>query len=210
MSRRQGADTLAVFVKAPVAGRVKTRLAAEIGARAAADLYRALARSTVAACVAASHDTAVWFTPTQARPSIRDWLGDLAIAEYRAQPAGNLGVRLIAAFQHHFRAGARRVVLIGSDCPGIDAPLVSRAFTSLEEQEIVLGPAQDGGYYLIGLQRPEPRLFRGIAWSTDAVLTQTLARAGRLGLRWSVLPVLRDVDTTADAAAMGLLGLRPA
>lgn len=206
MNRLARAHILGVFVKAPVAGQVKTRLAAEIGAQAAADLYRVLGRSVVSACIGAPYETVVWFTPTEARTLVRDWLGDFAVADYRAQPAGTLGSRLIAACRHHFHAGAHRVILIGSDCPGIDAPLLSRAFDSLEQNDLVLGPAQDGGYYLIGLQRPEPRLFRGVRWSTDSVLAQTLLRAGRLGLRSAILPTLRDVDTTDDAATVGLLG----
>lgn len=108
---------------------------------------------------------------------------------------GVRGSRLITAFRYHFQAGARRVILMGSDCPGIDMPMVSRAFASLQEHDVVLDPAQDGGYYLIRLQRPEPRLFRGIDWSTDAVFAQTLSQAGRLGLRSTVLPILRDIDT---------------
>jgi rSAM/selenodomain-associated transferase 1 len=154
------------------------------------------------------HETVVWFTPKEARTLVRDWLADLAVAEYRAQPAGTLGSRLIAAFRHHFQAGARRVILMGSDCPGVDVPLVSKAFGSLKEHDLVLGPAQDGGYYLIGLQRPEPRLFRRVSWSTDSVLAQTLLRARRLGLRSAILPTLRDIDTPEDAAALGLLELQ--
>lgn len=208
MKRPPGADVLAVFVKAPVAGQVKTRLAAEIGAQAAADLYRSLGRSAVSACSGPLHETVVWFTPRAARTLVREWLGDLAVAEYRPQPGGTLGSRLIAAFRHHFQAGAGRVVLMGSDCPGIDVPLLSKAFGSLDEHDLVLGPAQDGGYYLIGLRRPEPRLFRRVSWSTDSVLAQTLARAGRLGLCSAILPTLRDIDTSEDAAALGLLGFQ--
>jgi uncharacterized protein len=208
MSRRRRADILAVFVKAPVAGRVKTRLAAKIGAQAAADLYRALGRSTVSACLGETYQTAVWFTPSRARRLVRGWLDDLPVAEYRAQRAGILGSRLSAAFRHHFQVGATRVVLIGSDCPGIDAALVSRAFGSLSEHDLVLGPAHDGGYYLIGLRRPEPRLFRGVDWSTDAVLAQTLSRAARLKLHSALLPRLRDIDTPEDAIALGLLDPR--
>jgi len=100
------------------------------------------------------------------------------------------------------------VILIGSDCPGVHARLVSRAFADLDEHELVIGPAHDGGYYLIGLREPAPGLFRSIGWSTDAVLKQTLARAGRLGLRAAVLPILRDVDTRRDAQVLGLLRSR--
>ena len=94
--------------------------------------------------------------------------------------------------------------MIGSDCPGIGAPLISQAFESLTEHELVLGPAHDGRYYLVGLRRPEPGLFRDIDWSTDLVLAQTVSRAHRLEMRSALLPTLRDIDTLQDAAAVGL------
>ncbi len=97
------------------------------------------------------------------------------------------------------------MTLIGSDCPGVDAGLVSRARAALAEHDLVLGPAHDGGYHLIGLRAPVPQLFRGIAWSTDAVLGRTLARAQQLGLSVVHLPGLRDVDTASDARAVGIL-----
>jgi rSAM/selenodomain-associated transferase 1 len=168
---------LGVFVKAPAPGSVKTRLAAEVGVHRATKLYRDLGRRVVSVCAGTDHDTVVWFAPAEARPAVRDWLQGLRVAAFRAQVPGSLGARLAAAFLRHFYEGARRVILIGSDCPGVDAGLVSRALAALAEHDLVLGPTHDGGYYLIGLRAPVPQLFRGIAWSTDAVLGQTLARA---------------------------------
>jgi uncharacterized protein len=188
-----------------VAGQVKTRLAAEVGAQSAARLYHLLGRSVVSACVGPSYDTVVWFAPRGARRIVQQWLRGVRVSGYRAQPAGSLGVRMAAAIRHHFHEGFRKVILIGSDCPGIDAQLVSRAFASLDEHELTIGPSDDGGYYLIGLRVPAPELFRGIGWSTDAVLDQTLAHARRLGLRPAILPTLRDVDTATDARALRLL-----
>ncbi len=198
-------DVLGVFVKAPAPGRVKTRLAAEIGLHHAAEIYRHLGRSVVAACAGSGHDTVVWFAPAEAGPAVRAWLQGLRVAAFQAQGAGALGARLAAAFQRHFAAGARRVIIIGSDCPGIDAGLVSRALAALDEYDLVLGPTHDGGYYLIGLRAPARQLFRGIAWSTPAVLWQTLVRAGQLRLSALLLPRLRDVDTASDARAVGIL-----
>jgi hypothetical protein len=118
--------------------------------------------------------------PRVERPGIavRDWLRSLSVAACRAQVSGALGARLAAAFRRHFREGAPRVILIGSDCPAVDAGLVSRAVAGLGEHDLVLGPAHDGGYYLIGLRAPAPQLFRGISWSTGAVVEQTLTRRG--------------------------------
>jgi hypothetical protein len=192
-------------VKAPLPGRVKTRLAAEVGSQRAAEIYRDLGRRAVSAAAGADYETVVWFAPPEARPEVRAWLQGLSVADYRAQVAGPLGTRLATAFLRHFDEGARRVIVIGSDCPAVDASLVSRALAGLDEHDLVLGPAHDGGYYLIGLRRPAPQLFRGIAWSTEAVLDQTLAQARRLRLSTVLLPTLRDVDTAGDARALGIL-----
>ncbi len=196
---------LGVFVKAPVPGRVKTRLAIEVGVQRAAEIYRELGRRVVSACAGPGHDTVVWFAPAEARSAVREWLKGLSVAAFRAQFSGPLGVRLAEAFRQHFDDGARRVILIGSDCPGVDAVLVSSALAMLDEHDLVLGPAHDGGYYLVGLRAPAPQLFQGIAWSTEAVMEQTLARARQLGLGSALLPTLRDVDTASDARALGVL-----
>lgn len=196
---------LAVFVKAPVAGRVKTRLAAEVGVHNAAEIYRRLGRRVVAACIGRRYDTVVWFAPVGARRAVRQWLTGLKVTAFRAQVSGALGARLAAAFGRHFREGASRVIAIGSDCPGVDPRLMSRALAALDEYDLAIGPANDGGYYLIGLRAPALQIFRGIAWSTETVLEQTLARARQLGLRAALLPTLRDVDTASDARALGIL-----
>ncbi|TMC55539.1 MAG: glycosyltransferase [Chloroflexi bacterium] len=199
------ADVVAVFVKAPVAGRVKTRLATEVGVHRAAEIYRRLGRQVVAACVGRRYDTVVWFAPASARQAVRQWLDGLDVASFRAQVSGALGVRLTAALGQHFREGARRVIAIGSDCPDVGPGIVSQALAALDEHDVVIGPTHDGGYYLIGLRVPVPQLFRGIAWSTDAVLEQTLARARQVGLGAALLPMLRDLDTATDARALGVL-----
>jgi rSAM/selenodomain-associated transferase 1 len=204
-NRLRRPEVLAVFVKAPTLGRVKTRLAAETGAARAAELYRVLGHGIVSACVSPRYDTVVWFTPVEARRRVRQWLHGLGVAAFRPQAQGALGARMAATFLRHFGEGARRVVLIGSDCPGVDSSLVSAALAQLDEHDLVIGPAHDGGYYLIGLPRAVPELFRGIAWSTGTVFNQTLAHAGRLGLRPALLPPLRDVDTASDARSVGLL-----
>ncbi|MEX2156867.1 MAG: TIGR04282 family arsenosugar biosynthesis glycosyltransferase [Gemmatimonadales bacterium] len=205
MRRPSHRDVLGVFVKAPLPGRVKTRLAAEVGSQRAAEIYRDLGRRAVSAAAGAGYETVVWFAPPEARPEVRAWLQGLSVADYRAQVAGPLGTRLAAAFLRHFDEGARRVIVIGSDCPAVDACVVTQALASLDERDLVLGPAHDGGYYLIGLRAPASQLFHGIAWSTAAVLSQTVARARQLGLSAALLPTLRDVDTASDARAAGVL-----
>jgi uncharacterized protein len=136
---------------------------------------------------------------------IREWLKGIPGVRLRAQPVGDLGRRLRFAFARHFEAGARRVVLIGTDCPDITSSILERAFTALRTTDLDLGPAVDGHYYLVGLRAPQPRLFQRMAWSTDQVFRATVQRAGVLGCSCLVLRRLRDLDTLDDAQALGLL-----
>ncbi len=199
-------DVLGVFVRLPEPGRVKTRLARAIGDQQAAALYARLAHQTVQRTSAPAHyATAIWYDPPRAGRAVRAWLGDLAIAAFHPQRGRGLGERLRAAFDTHFRAGARRVVLVGSDCPELDRADVATALHALRRHDLVLGPAEDGGYYLIGLRAPAPELFQHVAWSTAAVLEQTRRRARQLGLRAATLPARRDIDTLQDAQALGWL-----
>lgn len=199
-------NVLGVFVKAPVAGRVKTRLAAELGLRQAARLYRQLGRTVVANCVGPTrYRTVVWFAPRRGRAAVRSWLGDLAVDAFLPQQGADLGARLAAAFDGHFQTGAARVTIIGSDCPDVAGGVVSEAFAALQRADAVIGPTLDGGYYLIALKKPAPDLFDEVAWSTPRVLETTLSRARKLGLKIAMLPRLRDVDTARDARALRLV-----
>ncbi len=197
-------EVIGVFAKAPVPGVVKTRLAAAIGSEAAAELYRRLGQRVVSAA-AASRRAVVWYAPPGRRVAVTGWLDGVRGIAYRAQPAGSLGRRLETAFAWHFAHGAGRVVIVGTDCPGVGRSVLARAFRALRSADVVLGPALDGGYYLIGLTAPHPELFRRVAWSTGLVLRATRARARALGLSCRVLDLLRDVDTANDARALGLL-----
>lgn len=200
------ADTpaqLLVFAREPVLGRVKTRLAAGIGAAAALAVYRELLALTAAAVAEAQVPATVWLAeaptppadPNQPRP---EWPG----RPWRVQPAADsLGARMAHAFGEAFAAGAARAVIIGTDCPGLSADLLRRAFEQLKTHDLVLGPADDGGYYLLGLNALQPDLFENKSWSTATVLPDTLADAARLGLRVALLPTLPDVDSAQDLAA---------
>jgi rSAM/selenodomain-associated transferase 1 len=119
------------------------------------------------------------------------------------QANGDLGVRLVNAFAEVFARGFSPVAAIGTDCPEIDAPLFSQAWSALETCEIVLGPSEDGGYYLVALREPAERLFAGIAWSSADVLSQTLDRAAAANLRVHLLPKRHDVDTEEDWRSVG-------
>lgn len=192
---------LLIFAREPVLGRVKTRLAAGIGAEAALAVYRELLALTAAAVAEAQLPATVWLAeapadadPAQPRP---EWAG----LPWRVQPpADSLGTRMAQAFEAAFGAGAGRVVIIGTDCPGLSAALLRQAFEHLLSHDLVVGPADDGGYYLLGMNKLEPALFLNKDWSTATVLPDTLADAARLGLRVAQLPTLHDVDSAQDLA----------
>ncbi|MET4107592.1 TIGR04282 family arsenosugar biosynthesis glycosyltransferase [Hymenobacter sp. UYP22] len=192
---------LIVFAREPELGRVKTRLAAGIGAEAALAVYRELLALSAAAVTAAQVPATIWLAeapagadPTQPRP---EWPG----FPWREQPAaGTLGERMSQAFREALAAGAGRVVIMGTDCPGLSADLLRRAFDQLLHHDVVVGPADDGGYYLLGMNALHPDLFANKAWSTASVLPDTLADAARLGLRVAHLPTLHDVDSAQDLA----------
>ncbi|MGH7526920.1 MAG: TIGR04282 family arsenosugar biosynthesis glycosyltransferase [Gemmatimonadales bacterium] len=192
---------LAVFLKAPRLGTVKTRLAAQIGDRHALRLYRVMAARTLAAVRESGFGAAVWFTPADAAAEMRFWLGEAW--ELRPQASGDLGARLAAA-AHSVEPGSAWIA-IGADCPGLTPALLREAAAVVAEGMVAIGPTTDGGYYLIGGLTPLPDIFTAMPWSTNRLLPETRARLERVGAVWRELAVLRDVDTAEDARAEGLL-----
>jgi len=197
-------DHLIVFARWPEAGTTKTRLIPALGAAGAADLQRRMTQHTLRTAdrLAAQRGTAleVRFAGGDA-----ERMGTLFGSQrlYRPQGEGDLGGRLTRAIDEAFAGGAQRVVVIGTDCPALDADLLGRAFEALgagttPAHDVVLGPADDGGYYLIGLTRPQPRLFDAMPWSTDGVLAETLRRAHDAGLRCARTAPRPDVDLPDD------------
>ena len=126
---------------------------------------------------------------------MREWLGDF---KYVAQSDGDLGDRMKQAFQLGFDQGCDRIVMTGTDCPAIDAGLIDRAFSILNQTDVVFGPAIDGGYYLIGLRKQVLELFSTIAWSTASVLKDSLAIVNDLNLSYELLEILPDIDRPED------------
>ena len=186
---------LVIFVRAPRPGSVKTRLAATLGGEAACAVYRRLVGGLLEQ-LADLDALELRFTPDDAEADVRPWLrSGWTLAP---QGAGDLGARLHRAFESARANGAERVVLIGSDCPDVSAADVDDAWEALRSHDVVLGPARDGGYWLIGMNEPRAELFEGIPWSTDAVFAQTVARCRNTGLRVRVLRQLDDIDTEAD------------
>jgi uncharacterized protein len=187
-----------VFVREPVPGRVKTRLAAEIGDAAALRAYRRLAERAVAAArgLGGGAEVRILHSPADAGDAVRRWLGEGP--RYLPQQEGDLGHRMRSAVDDAFAAGAARVAVIGSDLPGMSTDLLRRAFALLDAATAVLGPAADGGYYLLALDRPVPAAFDEVPWSTDRVLATTVDRLRSAGIEPVLLETLRDVDRAAD------------
>lgn len=189
------ANQLIIFVKAPRPGFVKTRLAADLGAADAASAYRML-METLLRNLQDLPQLELHFTPDDALEDIRHWLRFGWTA--KPQSAGDLGRRLQTAFSSAFASGSEKVVVIGSDCPSVRPEDIRAAWGGLANHDVVLGPAADGGYWLIGLRKPCEHLFENLPWSTPAVLQETLRRCRANGLQTLQLRELRDVDTKED------------
>ena len=192
-------ERLVIFTRYPEPGKAKKRLIPVLGPHGAADLHKHMTEHvlrrirSLTAC--RQVDLEVWYEGGN-RLLMKNWLGtDMA---YRSQGSGDLGARMARTFSTAFHQGIERVVIIGSDCPGINATTIRTAFDLLDQFDLVLGPAEDGGYYLIGLSREAPQLFQGISWGTSEVTAKTIDIANLLELRWINLEPLQDVDRAED------------
>jgi uncharacterized protein len=193
---------IAVFAKAPVPGAVKTRLMPALGARGAARLQRQLVLRTLATAAAAQiGPVTLWCAPDTRHRFFRA-LHQRAEVACVAQPGGDLGERMHAAFEHHCPRGA--VLLVGTDCPALQPGHLREAARCLQHgADAVFQPAEDGGYVLVGLRRPQPQLFSGIGWGNADVMATTRSRARTL--RFSELETLWDVDRPGDLARLQAL-----
>ncbi|MDP8962444.1 MAG: TIGR04282 family arsenosugar biosynthesis glycosyltransferase [Cyanobacteriota bacterium] len=192
-------ERLIIFTRYPEPGKTKTRLIPVLGEEGAATLQRQMTEHKLAEVrkLQVFHPLSIEVHFAGGNEQLmQGWLGSNII--YRHQSEGDIGCRMASAFQASFEGGMNRVVLIGSDCPDLNAQLLAQAFQALEQHDLVLGPARDGGYYLIGLHHLLPELFTGISWSTAEVLQQTQSIAKRLELAVAYLPLLSDVDRPED------------
>ena len=188
-------DQLIIFARAPRLGQVKRRLAAEVGEPAALDIYQQLL-ATLFANLASLKNVHLACEPPGSEPEFQPLLPPGWTLGPQSQ--GDLGHRLAHAFHAAFANGAKKVAIIGSDCPHVTPKHIREAFSSLNKADAVFGPATDGGYWLIALKAPRPQLFQDIPWSTPEVLARSLATARALGLQIDLLEILSDVDTKAD------------
>ena len=192
------ATMLVLFVRAPVSGRVKTRLARHLGHDAACDLYRAMVDDLLAGAKVTGYPIALFHDGDAAAELPVDWRR--CAMQVIPQQGETLGARMAAAFSRGFADGWEKILLAGSDIPGLDADIIHSATVALDDHDVAIVPAKDGGYCLIALKRKayRPDLFHCIPWSTDRVLELTLERCRQASLSVATLQALQDLDTLDD------------
>ena len=185
-----------LFLKAPVPGTVKTRLAAEVGEEEAAEVYRRLVENQLRN-IPPDWRVRVAYDPPDALEDFHAWLGTQL--DYRPQAEGDLGARLDATVNQAFCEGAETVFCVGGDCPNLGPDRFIEAYSLLRDgNDIIFIPAEDGGYVLAGLQAPCPEIFDNIPWSAPDTLRVSITRAKAVGRRVALMPSLFDIDTRAD------------
>jgi len=189
---------LIIFTRYPIPGKTKTRLIPLLGAFGAADLQCRLAEKTLKTAQKAASfnpiDIGIHFDGGNIN-KMEQWLGSGLNYDYQGK--GDIGDRMLRSFEDVFKKGFKKAVLIGTDIPDLDLEHIKKAFHALEKNDLVLGPSTDGGYWLIGLNRPVD-IFKNIDWSTSKVLNQTLSRAKELRIKTRLINTLVDIDTVED------------
>ena len=185
---------LIIFVRKPELGKVKTRLAATMGDEKALDVYKELLLFTHNISLGVKADKFVFYLNEIEKIDLWSQGG----YKKMSQCEGDLGEKMYNAFSSLFRNGYNQVMIIGSDCPELTTAIMEDAFKMLKHNDVVLGPANDGGYYLFGMKKLYTQLFKKVEWSTEKVLAQTLAACTSARLSYSLLPQLTDIDTEAD------------
>ena len=195
---RDSKNCVLFFAKYPAAGRVKTRLAIQIGQDTAAGLYRNFVTDILVGLKKLDVDLRIVFDPPDSKDKFQKWLGKEY--SYIPQSGQDLGWRMKNAFLRAFSEGFDRVVVIGSDSPDLPVEYIDLAFRVLHQNDVVIGPGSDGGYYLLGFARGSflPEVFEEISWSSDKVFEQTVNILREHGQIIYLLPQWHDVDTPAD------------
>jgi len=197
--RNSETEVLLIFIKNPKMGQVKTRLAETIGNRRAFKIYKKLLTLTRSVTDQLSCYRQLWYS--QFIDNNDDW--EASNYDKKIQQGNDLGERMKYAFSEAFTAGFERAVIIGSDCAELQPKHIRRAFTVLKHHDIAIGPSQDGGYYLLGMNAFYPQLFAEIDWSTSSVFKDTIDRIKTLNLTYQKLPMLNDIDTGEDLRESG-------
>jgi rSAM/selenodomain-associated transferase 1 len=182
---------LIVFVKNNILGKVKTRLAKTVGDNKAFEVYKQLVDITEECSLKVDSDKHIYFSEKVINSK---WVDELKFV----QQGNSLGDRMSNAFENGFKQGYEKVILIGSDLPEISPSIIQEGFDKLEKSEVVFGPAEDGGYYLIGMKKPRKFIFENKPWSETGLLEITLDELGKQDVSFSLLQTLNDIDTFED------------
>jgi rSAM/selenodomain-associated transferase 1 len=194
-------QVLVIFAKYPEPGSVKTRLSPGLTPAQAAHLHRAMTEDVVSLHAGnPAHDTIVCFTPEGSGDKFKSWLGERA--RLLPQEGDDLGGRQLNAFRRASDLGYEKIVIIGSDCPCVTRSDIESTFGNLETVDLVLGPSQDGGYYLIGAREANATLFEGIEWGGQQVLEDTLRKAEAAGISTKLLDGRLDIDLYDDVKTL--------
>jgi len=186
-------NALIIFVKNLIEGHVKTRLAATLGNDGAMNIYKQLLKNTQNTIDTFETDKIVFYSDF-----IEEEIWGNNFFQNQIQQGNDLGERMKNAFKSSFTVGYEKIVIIGTDCPGINKDILENAFMALNNLDIVIGPATDGGYYLLGMKKEYPFLFQNIEWSTHRVLQQTIDCCNKNRLSYFLLPELSDIDEEKD------------
>lgn len=187
-------DLLIVFVKNLIPGQVKTRLAADIGIDGALDVYKYLVEHTYEVTKELDCSKVVFYSEYV---EIED-IWDTDEYKLQVQKGPDLGDRMLNAFEYAFDKGYERAVIVGTDCWELSEEVIEEAFNKLDDNDVVIGPATDGGYYLIGMNKLYPALFHDKKYSHDKVLSDVLTEIGQMDAEFHLLPELSDIDTFQD------------
>lgn len=192
---------VALFVRAPIPGQVKTRLAQDLGKHGACELYKAMVADILANLRASGFPMYLFHDGEDSGGLPREWTK--ASDKIIAQKGENIGARMAAAFEYCFAENVAQVILVGSDIPGLDSRIILEASVALASHDVAITPAVDGGYCLVALKQQSfsPALFGNIPWSTHQVLPITLERCRECSLAVKLLEPLRDIDTIEDLRA---------
>ena len=183
---------LIIFVRSPKLGKVKTRLAKEVGDQRALDIYKQLLAHTREQSIKVDAIRLLFYSDEIVHD---EWSEDQF--KKSLQVNGDLGDKMLAAFKEALMS-CNQAIIIGSDCPQLNSSIIDEAFDKLENQDIVIGPTYDGGYYLIGMKKIHKDLFLDMTWSTSEVCAETISRISARDLSYSLMPVLSDVDYKED------------
>lgn len=187
-----------LLAKYPEAGKVKTRLARDIGAEGAAGIYKIIAERVFRDTSPdrdSDFERTIFFSPPEDKGRFESWIPGERLLPQKGREIGDIMRNVLKDL---FGSGASKAVITGVDIPGLNGDIIKDAFLKLDNCDVVIGPAEDGGYYLIGMRAAHAEIFRGISWSTGKVFDETVCIIVKMGLSYSTVKMLSDVDRIED------------